>query len=259
MSAGVLQAAQIRERLKLLKERGRLPGVVAFYSPGVDADAAGVTFEGEHIEIRRCDSVLEIRDFLASRAEADAKRVISASETPPSLAPATAVLLTRVPYEELGEDVLARLAGRKLFRADSWGAVMSRFQAVKLDPRLVHEGWIAELLLTLPGNDFPAVPNGYLTIESVWQTLLGKLVGLGEERLDAVAMLRWLAASGSIERYGAMEENFRSGFRRWAEMTAGEVGRAIADCIETTRNSDAIAVAWCSTFLASRQWLPNRI
>src|SRR5713101_282364 len=216
----------MRERLKLLKEKGRLPGVVAFYSPDFSGETNSLTFDGEQVEVRRCDCVLEIRDFLAAR---------DANST-------TAVMLTRVPYEELGQDVLARLAGRKLFRADSWAAVMSRFHAINLDPRLVREGWIADQLMDVPGNEFPAVPNGYLSIETVWQTLLGRFLGLGDERPDALALLRWLAAPGTIDRYSATAESFRSGFRRWVEMTAGEVGAAIADCIETTRNGDAIAV-----------------
>jgi hypothetical protein len=77
MAAGVLHTAQIRERLRLLKEKGRLPGVVAFYAPDIDTEAASVTFDGEQVEIRRCDCVLEIRDFLAARETNSPTAVIS--------------------------------------------------------------------------------------------------------------------------------------------------------------------------------------
>src|SRR5579884_1304579 len=141
MSAPTL--AQIRERLKLLREKGRLPGVVAFYAPGIYAGPDSLAFDGEQVKIRRCDCVLEVREALAAR---DGKTE-------------TEVLVTPVPYEELGQDVLARLAGRKLFRADSWAAARSRFHAVSVDPRLVREGWIADLLIELSGNDFPVLPD----------------------------------------------------------------------------------------------------
>ena len=138
---------------------------------------------------------------------------------------------------------MARLAGRRLYRADAWEAAMARFGAHSVDPRIAREGWIADLLLELPGGDFPTVPSGYLDAGTVWQTLLGRRLGLTDSRPDALALLRWIATPGSVERYCVADENLRVGFKQWLTLSvAGEAAVAIADCLEATRNTDAIAI-----------------
>ena len=153
------------------------------------------------------------------------------------------VVLTSLSESELGHDVMARLAGRRLYRADAWEAAMARFGAHSVDPRIAREGWIADLLLELPGGDFPTVPSGYLDAGTVWQTLLGRRLGLTDSRPDALALLRWIATPASVERYIAADEKLRVGFKQWLTLSvAGEAAVAIADCLEATRNTDAIAI-----------------
>ncbi len=227
MSATASLLAQIRERIRALRESGKLPGVVGFQFNGEYDGPASMTLEAEPVEVMQCDSVLGIRELLADRED-------NAS---------TLLMLTSLPQAELGQDLVARLAGRRLFRSDMWAAAMNRFHAHSVDPRIAREAWIAELLLELPGNgDFPAMGNGYLDSGTVWQTLLAKLVGLHSDRPDALSLLRWLVIPGNVERYLATDQQFRDGFKRWLEGNAGEAARAVADCIEATRNSDAIAV-----------------
>lgn len=55
------------------------------------------------------------------------------------------VLVTGLPDHELGEDVLVRLAGRRLYPLDPWQIVKELFQAHAVDPRLRAHGWIADL------------------------------------------------------------------------------------------------------------------
>jgi len=76
----------------------------------------------EQYVIHQCDSPLAMR--LALREEMDEK--------------STKVLITNLEEGDLSEDILLRLAKRRLFPMESWGIVRSQFQAHAVDPRLIH-------------------------------------------------------------------------------------------------------------------------
>ena len=227
MSWGTPSVPQIRDRVKALRDKGKTSAIIGFHSGGNYEGPESFAFDGETVQIAQSDCVLEIRELL-EKAGNDSH---------------TLVVLTSLPESELGHDVIARLAGRRLYRADSWEAAMARFGAHSVDPRIAREGWIADLLLELQGGDFPTVPSGYLDASTVWQTLLGRRLGLSDSRPDALALLRWIATPGSVERYCSADPKLRAGFKQWLALSmAGDAGVAIADCVETTRNTDAIAV-----------------
>ena len=159
MSNGGPSSAQIRERVKALREKGKRRGVIGLYSSGAYDGPTSIAFDGEVINVIECDSVLAIREVLVERE----------SDT------ATLVLLTSIPPEELGEDVKARLIGHRLYRVDAWEAAMksvpretcrSSAREGRLDRRPAQ--------LRLPGNgDFPAVPNETSDSSTAWRVLLG--------------------------------------------------------------------------------------
>src|SRR5690606_12656278 len=90
--------------------------------------------DGPHeYAIEQCDSPLEFRVALRQ----------------PTNDEVTKVLITGLEERELGDDVLLRLARRRLFQIDSWQIVRSLFGAHAIDPRLTRQPWIAEMLLEL--------------------------------------------------------------------------------------------------------------
>jgi hypothetical protein len=227
VSWGSPSVPQIRDRVKALRGKGRTSAIIGFHAGGNYEGPQSFALNGETVQIAQSDCVLEIRELL-EKAGGDSN---------------TLVVLTSLSESELGHDVMARLAGRRIYRADAWEAAMARFGAHSVDPRIAREGWIADLLLELPGEHFPTVPSGYLDASTVWQTLLGRRLGLTDSRPDALALLRWIATPASVERYCAADEKLRLGFKQWLALSvAGEAALAIADCLEATRNTDAIAI-----------------
>ena len=84
--------------------------------------------DGTHVYvIHQCDSPLAMRVALRLPIEEGA----------------TKVLITPLDETDLGNDILLRLAKRRLFQIDSWQIVRSLFQARAVDPRLTRHGWIA--------------------------------------------------------------------------------------------------------------------
>ncbi len=83
------------------------------------------------------------------------------------------VLVTPLRDQELGDDVLLRLAKRNSWKFDQWQIVRSLFEAQAVDPRLTQHAWIAETLLeTIPANGFAPARGGFLDAETVWPILL---------------------------------------------------------------------------------------
>ena len=102
----------------------------------------------------------------------------------------TKILITPLEEKDLSDDILLRLAKRRLFPIDTWQIVRSLFQAPTVDPRLTRFGWIAEMLLDLvPAEGYPAARGGFLDADTVWPLLLRYGIGLdgGDPRPDFAA------------------------------------------------------------------------
>jgi hypothetical protein len=102
--------------------------------------------------------------------------------------PVPVVLLTDRDRQELGLDVLARLAKRRLFSLDSWRALIERFGVQSVDPRLRGLSWLPEELLALGGDERLRPATQILDADEVWQLLLSRL-GLPEARPDLRTLL----------------------------------------------------------------------
>src|SRR5208337_4814176 len=77
----------------------------------------------------------------------------------------TKVLITNLDEKQLSDDILVRLAKRKLFPIDSWQIVRSLFQAHAIDPRLTRHRWIADHLMEfIPKGDIRRSPEAFWTL-----------------------------------------------------------------------------------------------
>ncbi len=88
-----------------------------------------------------------------------ARRAIADFDADASSEPhATLVLLTDVPADELGADLLGRFVKPKLFGLSPWDAVRQRFGARTLDPAFGEQrfAWMADPLLDVPVESLPA-------------------------------------------------------------------------------------------------------
>ncbi len=136
--------------------------------------------------IEQCDSPLALR--IALRDDSD-----------PST---TKVLITSLDDKHLSDDILVRLAKRKLIPIDSWQIVKSLFQAHAVDPRLTRHSWIADYLMQfIPEAGYPTVSGGFLDAETVWPILLRRVIGLDANRPDLLAILRWSIEPKNIARF----------------------------------------------------------
>ena len=182
--------------------------------------------DGTHLYvIRQCDSPLAV--LMAIRE--------------PIADDATKVLITPLEETDLGNDILLRLAKRRLFQIDPWEIIRSLFQARAVDPRLTGYGWMADRLLDrVPADGFPAARGGFLDAETVWPILLGQEIGLLAESPDLSTLLRWSLDPEAVGRFRSAPELFRQGATEWLAEKVGQVAAAILRCVAELERPDIV-------------------
>ena len=181
---------------------------------------------GEHSYlIEQCDSPLAMR--LALREPADEAT--------------TKILITPLEDKDLSQDILLRLAKRRLFPIDPWQIVCTLFQAQTVDPRLSQCGWIAEMLLDLaPAEGYPAARGGFLDADTVWPFLLRHGIGLTADTPDLTSLLKWSLDAEATARFRQAGTAFREAAGQWLSEKAGPVVEVILSCINRLKRPDAV-------------------
>jgi hypothetical protein len=191
--------------------------VIGISIPGAWLGGTTLKVNGAQCPVAFCASVLQICEILTSHSEAG----------PPL------VIVTPLDDSQLGLNLLARLAGRRLYRLDRWHLVCDLFRARQLDPRLAAQGWVADALLQhVPEGGYPPVASGLLDVDTVWTHLCRQYLGLDSGRPDAVMLVAWSLSSENLRRYEALPPEFRTDWRQRVADTAGAVGTAMLDALD---------------------------
>ena len=155
---GAPSLAQVRAQVRSIREKARKARAIAIGLPALDVSEPApetMRIASEELPVFRSGSVLALRERLVDLPD----------EGPPL------VVLTDLPEAELGRDLLARFAHRRVFSIEPWQLVKDRFKAVNVDPRLArHHAWAARALLDAePEAGYPRsravfwTPNGLAT------------------------------------------------------------------------------------------------
>ena len=102
--------------------------------------------EGQEYQVVQAGSVLAIREAMQA---ADGKGEHT-------------VVLTPLEPVDLGQDLLARFAGGRLFSIDLWESVRGLFKAKQIDPTVRGKSIAQALLDHAPTSGYPPVPAGVL-------------------------------------------------------------------------------------------------
>ena len=180
----------------------------------------------ETFRIEQCDSPLQMRLVLQDHHDS-----------------VVTILITGMEERELGDDILVRLARRRLFPLDSWQIVKLLFQARAIDPRVTRQNWMAESLLdAIPVDGFPPAPGGFLDAETVWPILLGRHMGFASDRPDVLALLKWSLNAESVVQFQTTPALFRQAAIEWLTQQAGPAAEAVLHCVVSNPRPDALAI-----------------
>ena len=184
----------IRAQIRAIRNKAPNAKVFGIFTPGRWTGPSVHGAGSDEIAIYQCDSPLQMRLALQSAPE-------TASAT---------VLVTPLDQGKVSDDILVRMALRKLHPINSWEIVRSLFKAKHLDPRITRHTFLADLLLEHAGNrDFPPVAGGLVDADTVWGILLAERLGLSGAHPDVVELLRCTAESDLAGRWKACSAEFR--------------------------------------------------
>ena len=217
--------SQIKAQVAAVRQKVPLAKVIGIHSPGRWTGEPRMEEGDQDYVIHQCDSPLSFR--LALRQ--------------PTADNTTKVLITNLEDNDLGEDVLLRLAKRRLFQIDPWQIVRSLFDAHAVDPRLTRHAWIAEAILELiPSEGYPPARGGFLDAETVWPLLLRQSIDLQADTPDLTTLLKWSLDAEATSRFRQCRDEFRKGAVQWLAERAGPVAETIMHCVERLDRPDAV-------------------
>ena len=227
MSSAVPSLSAIRAQIRAIREQAPTAKVFGIFMhdrwPGPFVDGAAP----DEIAIYQCDSPLQMRLALQRAQETRA----------------ASVLLTPLDQSRVSEDILVRLASRRLYAIKSWEVVRSLFKAKELDPRITRYAFLADVLLEcIAGRECPPVAGGLLDAETVWGILLPSRLGLPGAHPDLVALLRCAADSDLALRWKACSADFRQAATAWIAETAGEASALILSCLSGAHGTAALSI-----------------
>ena len=201
-------------------------------------DSEGTLHVGqEEFLVRQCDSELAMRES-----------IIDAEDRGFPL-----VILTPLQDAQLGRDLLARLARRKLLRLDVWDSLRDLFQAQNVDPRARRYQWLADALMAeIPSTGYRPAPNGIVTVEHIWGEFLRLRLLMPSAQPDARDLLRWAVQPEAVSRFQGLEEKQKEDVIQWIALRAGDLGQFILRYVEKGKLSVFLAAGLvCEVIFAS--------
>src|ERR1700688_3404198 len=177
MIVAAISPQQLRSLVEDKWQRDQEAPAVGLHVTTAWSGPAEVEFDFGKASVVRADTVFEVREALLS-AESQNRRII---------------LLTKLQYSDLGNDVVARLARCRLFPIDDWASLCALFRAKELD-RSISDPDIAiaitqTLLETRPADGYPPVSAGILDAGTVWRAVSRHVFEMGESEPDLVGLL----------------------------------------------------------------------
>lgn len=227
MSAATLSTQQVRSLVEDKWQRDLDAVAVGLHVASSMQGPDEVDFSFGTAKVVRADTVFEVREALIA-AEKDNSRI---------------VLLTDLQQDDLGHDVVGRLARSRVFAVDHWASLCSLFKAKQLD-RSICEPAIAQALMEYaPPDGYPPVSAGLLDVGTVWRAICRHVFDMGEREPDLVTLLLWAASEKGATRYQKASDDICESLRRRLTHNLGDAADSVLCFIESGYAPDALALA----------------
>lgn len=188
-----------------------------------------ITLNGRAVPVRQCRSALEIGE------------VLSEDSAGPK------ILLVSVPEEQLGAEVLARVARHRLLHINRWEIVQDALGVQFVDPRLYALNWMPEALLSASGqrrgSQGPA-----LTYDDAIELCLRPVLGIaGAIDLDSLVVACETAATSWM----TLSVEQQTTYRQYLVTTRGALAGLLVATMESGHGTVAIAIGLACEILYS--------
>lgn len=242
MTTGTPSEGQIRAQVEHLLKRDPDANVIGLRAGMPGAWPTRLQVDGRTFCLKWCQSPLALRQLLAA-------------DPVPAEGAEGIVVLTPLPDDALGADLLSRFARGRLLAVDSWEMLCVAFQARHVDFRLRRREWIADLLLErAPPGGYPPVGGGVLDADTAWRHLLDRALGLAEARPDAERLLEWTIQEGAVDRFTSLPDKGKQEVAAWLSSVSGAAGALIVSCLTHGHGLEALPLGLVCGVIFSERW-----
>src|SRR5271165_7075790 len=152
-----------------------------------------------------------------------------------------AVLLCAVSSDKLGDDVIARLAKRRVFTPQTLDILTELFSVRIVDPRVLSTKALVEALLDrVPVTGYKPVAGGALDLQQAWEALMEQILGVSIDEPSLSQILEWSLDSKKIKALADLNPQLKQSFVDWFARTRGESIRFMMAAIDTSVGADLI-------------------
>ncbi|MCX5689686.1 MAG: BREX-2 system phosphatase PglZ, partial [Planctomycetota bacterium] len=218
--------AQVRSGIAKAKQKRRRTDRFGLFAAGGWTGPSEVEIDGKRWRIAEARSVLAAREILTTAED----------EVP-------LLLVSRVPGESLGYDVLARFGVVELLKPNRIETLKDLFQATSIDPRLLHSLAVVDQFTSLsPDLQCPGAPNGHLSAQTFWNVLLKLSLGIEGGTPDLQALLRWSLMPGATDRFRTLDDALSAHIVEWIETASGSAAAEVLRSIEKPGNPHPVVL-----------------
>ena len=144
---------------------------------------------------------------------------------------------------QLGEDVLARLAKKRVHKPETSEIVRTLFKAAKIDPRISANVPLTNALVEhAPSDGYTPVAGGVLDLQTAWCELLSRALGDREVATSIGRLLEATLDAGFRARLEKMPFELRREFFGWAGLNVDRSAAWMAYLVNAGRTSDLISL-----------------
>lgn len=227
MSVGRLSPQQVRALVEDKWQRDLDALAVGLHVAPSMRGPSEVEFDFGKAKVVRADTVFEVREALLS-AEKGQHRL---------------VLLTGLQQNDLGLDVVGRLARSRLFAVDHWASLCSLFKAKELDRSILDPAIAQALMDYAPPHGYPPVSAGLLDAGTVWRAVCRHVFDIGESEPDLVTLLLWASSDQGPNRYRQAGAAVCASLRQRLVRNLGDAADSILWFVESNAGPNALALA----------------
>ena len=215
------------------RAHSRNPEALRFIVRTQISDDAGPVRVGEQsVDVVATNSPLEIRYLFASK--------------PDDLH----VIATELDDAALGEDVIARIANRKVVTLDRWESVKQLFHADRITRDLAEKAYLADALIeAAPRNGYRPVTSGVLDAEMALSRLLEANLAISPDASELVDFIDWARAPERAHRLGTLPPQVAADVDQMIVHRFGAGARAVKSIVIGGHLEDLDALAYVAAVL----------
>jgi hypothetical protein len=211
----------------ILKKSGAAGQVVALRHRGTWTGPASLPIGDETHQIAQCVSDLQAREILGQWE----------TQKQPG------VLLCDFPPGSLGDDVLARLAKRRVHQPQTTEMLMELFGAQKIDSRALACKALVEALVKDAGaKGYPPVTSGILDLDFAWRAFLNQRLRRFVGEITLQELLGWTHDPEIRAILLGMNEGLRSELAHWLTQMCGTGAKHIFEALSSELGGQLVAL-----------------